>query len=160
MSEFPENNVKIDKGTLLTLEYYLDKDLYNISMSGLKEAMQKKAIPYDPLWTSKMWVNWVGLRKVGHLFTFYSWGIDPPTQISKMTNKIIFTINGYQIKTLGNIKRRIKEKFDIDSETLFIRNYSAPMIQFGGYVPPDEIKQKIIKILKEEVEFGLLVDEF
>jgi len=47
--KFPENNAKIDKGTLPTLEYYLDKDLYNISMSALKEAMQKKAIPYVPL---------------------------------------------------------------------------------------------------------------
>lgn len=48
-NRFPENNVKIDKETLTTLEYYLDKDLYKISMSALKEAMQKKAIPYMPL---------------------------------------------------------------------------------------------------------------
>ncbi|KKN58994.1 hypothetical protein LCGC14_0546690 [marine sediment metagenome] len=47
--KFPENNAKIDKGTLTTLEYYLNKDLYNISMSALKKAMQKKAIPYVPL---------------------------------------------------------------------------------------------------------------
>lgn len=47
--KFPENNAKIDKRTLTTLEYYLDKDLYNISISALKEAMQKKAIPYEPL---------------------------------------------------------------------------------------------------------------
>ena len=44
-----ENITKIDKGTLTTLEYYLNKDLYNISMLTLKEAMQKKAIPYEPL---------------------------------------------------------------------------------------------------------------
>jgi len=38
-----------DLGDLKTLEYYLDKDLYNISMSALKDAMQKKAFPYVPL---------------------------------------------------------------------------------------------------------------
>ncbi len=47
--KFPENNAKIDKRTLTTLEYYLNKDLYNLSKSALKEAMQKKAIPYVPL---------------------------------------------------------------------------------------------------------------
>lgn len=40
---------KIDKGFLTTLEYYLDKDLYDISTSALKEAMKKKASPYIPL---------------------------------------------------------------------------------------------------------------
>ena len=48
-NKFLENNTNINKGTLTTLEYYLDKDLYNISMSALKEAMRKKAIPYIPL---------------------------------------------------------------------------------------------------------------
>ncbi len=44
-----ENITKINKGILITLEYYLDKDLYNISMSALKEAMREKAIPYVSL---------------------------------------------------------------------------------------------------------------
>jgi len=38
-----------EKETDITLEYYLDKDLYNISMSALKEAMQGKSTPYVPL---------------------------------------------------------------------------------------------------------------
>lgn len=79
---------------------------------------------------------------------------------SKMNDKIIFIINGFQIKSLGNIVKRIKEKFDIESEVKFIRSYSEPMIMFDGYIPPDDIKTQITKMLGEEVEFGLLVDEY
>jgi len=39
----------VDKGTLKTLEYFLDQKLYKKSITAIKEAMDEKAIPYDPL---------------------------------------------------------------------------------------------------------------
>ena len=47
MTSIRSQILEINKSS--TVEYYLDQDLYNISMSALKEAMQEKSIPYIPL---------------------------------------------------------------------------------------------------------------
>ena len=45
-NELEELVLELQKGTSTTLEYYLDKELYDKSMSALKEAMEEKASPY------------------------------------------------------------------------------------------------------------------
>ena len=74
--------------------------------------------------------------------------------------EIVITINGFEIKGLGNTRERVLEKFNIPIKVQFIRSYSRPPIMFDGHHPPQDIKDEIIKILGEEVEFGLLVDEY
>jgi len=47
--EFSQTCSIIDEGTLKTLEYYIDKELYKKSITAIKEAMAEKAIPYESL---------------------------------------------------------------------------------------------------------------
>jgi len=75
-------------------------------------------------------------------------------------DEIIITINGFHIKSLGNTPERVMERFNIPMKIQFIRNYSDHPIMFEGYHPPPEIKNEIIKIIGEEIEFGLLIDEY